>query len=88
MRRIIEHYGQEKQLVKTIEESGEFVQAIAKYINSPTAHHLACIKEEMADLLIMLEQTAIILNIKKSEIELTKEYKLERTFEQIRNSNI
>ncbi len=69
--RAIAHFGEGTQLLKAMEESGELVQAVAKYTALPvpamsdaeaehakqTINHLA---EEIADVRIMLDQLEMI----------------------------
>jgi len=73
MKKIIEHYGKAKQLTKTCEEASEMIQAICKYQLDPSDLTLYNVKQELGDVYIMMEQVAIILNIKKSEIEVCPE---------------
>ena len=84
-RKIIKHFGPEAQKIKSQEEAGEFIVAMAKFINCPNKTTKLHVEEEAVDLLIMLEQVFIILGTKKSTIELQKEYKLNRTCERINN---
>ena len=74
--RAIAHFGEGMQLLKTMEEAGELVQAVAKYTALPvpamsdaeaehakqTINHLA---EEIADVRIMLEQVCMIFDIEE-----------------------
>jgi phosphoribosyl-ATP pyrophosphohydrolase len=89
----IEHYGEEKQLVKAMEEAAEFIQATAKYIAKPSDKNRDRMIEEMADLYIMLEQSKMILKTDINtgysadyEISIVKESKLERLKRRINNT--
>jgi len=56
-KKIIEHYGEETQINKTVEELAELIVAIKK-------DNKKMIAEEIADVEIMLEQIRTIYNIK------------------------
>jgi NTP pyrophosphatase (non-canonical NTP hydrolase) len=55
---IYSHYGLSHQLVKTVEECGELVQAIAQYQLDPSVDNAFRILEEVADVYIMTGQLA------------------------------
>ena len=78
----IEHYGIENQLLVAMEEANKFSQAISKYLRSKCKDDDVEVRqhiiEEMADVLIMAEQVKMILAIQDYEIELYKDYKLNR----------
>ena len=78
-KRAIEHYGPQNQMKQSIEELAELIVAINKYTRYPdvieTKQHVA---EEIADVLIMIDQLKIILDIKEYEINSYKAYKLDR----------
>jgi phosphoribosyl-ATP pyrophosphohydrolase len=78
LRSIISHHGVSGQIDKAVEEAHEFVYAI-------THNDIENIKEEIADLLIMIEQIAIIFNIHKEEIENIKYEKIARTLNRIKS---
>ena len=63
----IRRWGPISQIIKAIEEMGELQQALAKYLNAPEAKTLEeaeagvrPVREEMADVSIMLNQLALI----------------------------
>ena len=78
-KRAIEHYGPQNQMMQSMEELAELSVAISKCIRYPdkieTKQHVT---EEIADVLIMIEQLKIILDIKEYEINSYKAYKLDR----------
>lgn len=51
---IAEHYGEEHQMLKSVEEMAELTQAIIKYLDDPAEWD--ALIEELADVLIMVEQ--------------------------------
>lgn len=56
------HYGKRHQCLKTIEECGELIQALSKFLNSDaTPEIIDNLFYEMADVLIMLHQLAILM---------------------------
>lgn len=52
--KIAEHYGEEHQMLKAVEEMAELSQAIMKYLDNPAEWD--SLIEELADVLIMTEQ--------------------------------
>lgn len=74
----IEHFGDRKQLVKSLEELGELTQAIAKYFDDPSEKNRENIKEEMADVSITLSQVMIITGITTHQVAKVKADKLDR----------
>lgn len=75
---IIRHYGYEHQLEKLIEELRELEEAILYKQDSES------IKEEMADVLNLIEQ---IINYQNwnDEVQEIKEYKIARQIQRIEN---
>ena len=59
---IFKHYGSEHQATKLVEESGELISAIARYKNDPSEGNCSQMYEEMADVILMLEQVVGSLN--------------------------
>ena len=59
---IIRHYGSEHQATKLVEEGGELISAIARYKNDPSEENCTQMYEEMADVILMLEQVVGSLN--------------------------
>lgn len=75
--KIAYHYGFDSQLNKTIEECGELIKAISKYKgNSFKSEYLDNLEEEVADVLIMINQLRILIS--KPKIDEIIEYKLDR----------
>ena len=68
MRYATKHYGKSNQVKKAIEELGELIVALAK-------EDLTSIKDEIADVGIMLDQLCLILDY---DPESRRQYKLER----------
>ncbi|MBR0365772.1 MAG: hypothetical protein IJH94_03105 [Clostridia bacterium] len=85
--RIAEHYGWDAQAVQTMEECAELIQALSKSARANTADDIADaaehIKEEIADLEIMVEQIKYMLNMSDADIDEIKEQKIARQIERI-----
>lgn len=79
----VELWGVESQVLMAMEEAGELVQALSKYIryNRQAVDGLV---EEIADVEIMIEQLKQILGATRYEIEAVKEYKIRRLAERIK----
>lgn len=75
---IIAHYGEKHQKDKAIEELQELASAI--YDNDK--EHVT---EEIADVLIMIEQMQLIFGITNDDIQKIKEFKIKRTLERMKN---
>lgn len=56
----IEHYGQERQVIKTIEECGELIQILAQSLNSDFTYSSAAVIEKLVDVQIMLHQMSLL----------------------------
>lgn len=69
--KILEHYGDDVERAKAIEELGELITAIARGSRRN-------IVEEMADVLICLEHISYICNISKEELDCFIDFKLNR----------
>lgn len=67
LEKVIENYGKELQLVVAVEELAELQQAITKLIRKPESS-VENLKEEIADVTIMVEQLMIIFNLNLDEI--------------------
>lgn len=81
---IAKYYGK-KQLLQTVEESAELMQAISKYIRKPSNETLGHILEEIADVEIMTAQLRMIFNVDNTVVEDIKDMKINRQIERIRN---
>lgn len=77
---IADHYGKEHQTVKAIEELAELIQALAK-------GDIENIKEEIADVRVMLEQIEYLYGISEDAITLRMGAKLWRQFERMYGKN-
>lgn len=76
-RQAVEHFGKLNQLIKTMEECGELIRALARWINGQPV--IGNIAEEIADVEIMLEQVKVVLGEQYEEyLELKKTEKLGR----------
>lgn len=85
---IIEHYGVENQILKTCEELTELQAELLKghnKHNSFAKFRVDDIQNEMADVLIMLEQLKIIFNIDDFSIDYGISYKINRQLKRIEN---
>lgn len=74
---IINHYGKENQIRKAIEELDELKEALNE---NHTKDHII---EEMADVLVMLTQLALIYDIDPAVVNDMMEYKIDRTIERM-----
>lgn len=83
--KIINRYGVNKQLRKFNEEVFEVNEAIIKLENSsfPDSEHLRAVKEEIADVLVLLNQFMCLYNIKSDDIADIMEYKIYRTLKRM-----
>ena len=77
---IADHYGKEHQTIKAIEELAELIQALAK-------GDIENIKEEIADVRVMLEQIEYLYGISDDEITLRMCAKLCRQLERMEGEN-
>ena len=86
LEKAIKHYGSQNQMKQAIEELAELIVAINKYTRYPdeieTKQHVT---EEIADVLIMIDQLKIILDIKDYEINCYRDYKLLRLERRMNN---
>ena len=77
---IANYYGKEHQTIKAIEELAELIQALAK-------GDIENIKEEIADVRVMLEQLEYLYGISDDEITLRMCAKLWRQWERMYGKN-
>ena len=88
------YYGYEAQSNQLVEECAELIQAVNKYrravarLGEPVAEEkravaLDNLKEEIADVEIMLEQIKYLLQIPEEDLQGIKLYKVNRTRERI-----
>ena len=78
IRTIAEHYGEENQIDKTIEEMSELTQALIKYKHCGGDLFKEKVIEEIADVEIMLDQIKYLLKITDKSMISAKMYKLAR----------
>jgi NTP pyrophosphatase (non-canonical NTP hydrolase) len=78
---IIDFHGEEGQKIKAIEELSELAAALAKEINEPLKKISAIdkITEEMADVIIMIEQLKMIYDISEANLNKQIDFKINRT---------
>jgi len=74
-------YGEDNQLLKTIEESGELITAISKYLFHKDARTRENLVDEIADVTIMCKQLSLLF---KDTIENRITEKLRRLQERMR----
>lgn len=72
----IKKYGDEAQLIIAVEELSELTKEITKYIRGKRKP--IDMAEEIADVLIMIEQVKIICDIHEKDIDFWKDIKLKR----------
>ena len=76
--KVIKVYPKNHQLLLAMEEGGEFIQAVSKYLRYGDMEPLL---EEYADMEVMLEELRQMLGIKKKEINKRCAKKLYRALE-------
>ena len=88
-KKAIDYYGSFEQHSVAMEECGELIQAISKFMRATKPSDMLIarnhIKEEMADVLIMLAQLQEMHSIDGKELEQEIDYKLARLNERIEN---
>lgn len=78
---VLEYYGREKQMVKGAEECNELGQQFCKAaLNQATRPNLV---EEIADVLLMIEQAKSAYSITDAEINQSVQAKMKRQMERI-----
>ena len=83
IKHIAKHYGFQHQVKKTTEECGEFIVALSKLANGDGTQ--ADVLEEMADVMVMLEQIRYFLGIRSSELHKTMDAKVCRQLKRMKN---
>lgn len=91
---IADHYGERKQVIKSIEEYAELIQVLVKYsliknkdYDDQAPGLIARIKEEIADTYIMTAQLVYLLSLDMGHIEELIDRKLDRQLERIANEH-
>ena len=79
-KRVIEHYGNIKQIDKAKEELIELRDELITFFAWGTKEE---VKSEMADVLNCIEQLKIMLDISDAEIEQEQDRKMQRTLERM-----
>lgn len=82
--KIIDHYGEENQHKKAVEELEELVEAIKEYMALPTQENRFHMIDEMADVTVMLKQLEI-MNVCRDEVAGRVIYKIRRQMERMEN---
>lgn len=78
----VEHYGVEAQMIKTMEELGELTQAVARVLLWGNGEdELENLREEMADVSIMLNQLEMIFG-DVADVEEQKLLRLEQRIQE------
>lgn len=80
---IIHHYGIDKQSLKACEEMDELIQVISKLRCSYSRNEVEHLKEEIADVMVVLEQMKIWYGITDSDINEIIEQKTIRTMKRV-----
>lgn len=80
------HYGQEHQGIVAMEECSELIKEVSKLIRTKADEYsnVDNLTEEIADVLIMIEQLKIIYRIPQEKIDVQTNYKLNRLKERIK----
>ncbi len=83
IRRAVLHFGPRRQMVKAMEELGELMQAIARYVGAKDeggagGFEMESVAEEIADVEIMLQQVRIICDIAPELEGIWRDRKLRR----------
>ena len=81
IKRIAKHYGYQHQVKKTTEECGEFIVALSKLANDEGSRK--DVLEEMADVMVMLQQMQYFLCINQYELHKAMETKVRRQLERM-----
>lgn len=90
--RIIEHYGADKQLTVHMEECAELIQALSKILRNKDDKEAfnACIEhltEEIADVLVCINQLQLIFDISDETLSDMIGYKVLRQMRRIEHDN-
>ena len=76
----------EKQMVVAIEELSELQKELSKYLRNKLDK--SNLLEEYVDVLIMMEQIKLLFDFQNKDIEMVKNYKLNRLQERYTNNNL
>ena len=78
---IAKHYGFQHQAIKTVEKCSKFITTLSKLANGEGSW--AYVVEEMADVMVMLQQMQYFLNIDSALLHKTMETKVHRQIERM-----
>ncbi len=81
LERAVSLYGEQAQIDMMIEEMSELTKALCKYKRAQTDRTVAAVREEMADVQIMLDQMALVFGDFNEE-EIAKLERLEERLEE------
>ncbi len=76
-------YGEREQSAVAMEECSELIRAINKYHRNPKKENRENLVEEIADVLIMIEQLKIMYKVTDEQIDEAVTMKLLRLFEKL-----
>ena len=89
--KIADHYGEEHQMLKAVEEMAELTQAIVKGISGENPQYSVNMNliEEYADMMIMMEQLKFFMHSHGvlGAVRYNIEYKLNRQLERMEREN-
>lgn len=74
----LEKWGIDSQCMMAIEEMSELTKELSKFKRYGPKYHIQNIKEEIADVTIMLEQLKLIFKFSEEDIDIIKQQKLNR----------
>lgn len=81
LERIINHFGNTKQIYVAIEEMSELTKALTKSLRD--RYDIKSILEEMADVELCMRELRIIYNINQEDVEEVIQQKIQRTLKRI-----
>ena len=79
LRMIFDHFGGERQLIKTIEELGELSVALTKFYQYRDEDNRAAVEQELADAMNMCQQMVFLFG----DVDEIRRSKIERTIDRI-----
>lgn len=83
---IMDTYGLYHQLTQLMEECGELIAAASHFCRDPDEFKNGLeLKQEIADVIVMLDQIVVRLGISDEELAFMEEQKINRQLERIRN---
>lgn len=88
VRAIARHYGAGHQLQKTQEELGEAMTALSRFILEPTTGNLGELSEELADVVVMIDQLRLFYPDLARGMDYCKKAKAIRQIQRIGGSDV